>query len=416
MLDPERQGKFSNIYEVVFPDYPSFNTQPRKIILTQHINSHDVVVLRFQYFSTLVVNSFKTGTPVQMSWRNDKVNKTFIGYVSHVQYPTTQVLNRYVEVVCIGGSYPLKEETSKIWVNTTASQVVTEIAKKFYLKPLVTPSTVKFSQISMAGHTYWEKLVELANKIGYGVQVLGTELHFHPIDTMIDQFMTTIPVMSFLDPFTNATSIFNVQTLDFFESKLGDYVEKHSNNRTSKVVSGVDPVTGKVYKTQSSPHTVGSPIRSNIKAPLFSKIESGVVANSDAMTKALADAKAQLSRLSIPGKGSGQGDPRISPWGTLEVRNTGGNSDGFWIVTSAKHEMTIDGKYTVDFSCATDGVGTNKPSATRPSSAGTVPTVNLNYPTAGTNPSNSYTLSTATALIDQTNTGFNIVPRRWVGV
>lgn len=415
MRDPQRQGKFANNYSVSFPDYPSFNTQPRKITLTQNINSHDVMVLRFQYFSTLIVESFKTGTPVQVSWRNDKVNKNFIGYVSHIQYPTTQVLNRYVEIVCVGGSYPLKEEATKIWTNTTASQVATDIAKKFYLKPVVTPSTVKFSQISMSGHTYWEKLVELANKIGYGVQVLGTELHFHPIDTMIDQFMTTIPILAFLDPFTNSNSVFDVQTLDAFESKLGDYVEKKANNRSNKIVSGVDPVTGKIYTSKSSPHQVGAPIRQNVKAPLFSKVESGVVANSDAMAKALADGKAHLSRLSIPGKGSAQGDPRVSPWGTIEVRYTGTSSDGFWIVTSSKHEMTIDGKYTVEFSCATDGVGTNQPSATRPSSAGTVPAVNLNYPTSGTNPSNSYTLSTATALIDQTNTGFNIVPRRWVG-
>jgi len=414
--DPERQGKFSNGYTVNFPDYPSFTTQPRKITLTQKINNHDVMVLRFQYFNTLIASSFRTGTPVEVAWNNDKDSKKFIGYVSHLQYPTTQILNKYIEVVCVGGSYPLKEETSKIWVNTTASQVVTEIAKSFYLKPLVTPSTIKFSQISMSGHTYWEKLVELANKIGYGVQVLGAELHFHPIDTMIDQFMTTIPVLAFLDPYTNANALYNVQTLNSFESKLGDYVEKSSNNRNNKIVSGVDPVTGKIYKSKSSPHLVGSQIRDNIKAPLFSKVESGVVANSDSMTKSLADAKAHLSRLSIPGKGSAQGDPRISPWGTVELRYTGTNSDGFWIVTSATHEMNLDGQYTVDFMCATDGVGTNRPSITRPGTAGSVPSINLKSGATGTNAKHSYTLSATTSVIDQANTGFNLVPRRWVGV
>ena len=416
MRDPERQGKFTNDYQVTFPDYPSFNSQPKKITLVQHINSHDVMILRFAYFNHLIVDSFKTGTPVKTYWRNDKVDKTFIGYISHVQYPTHQTLDKYVEIVCVGGSYPLKEQVSKIWVNSTASQVVTEIAKKSQLKPIVTSSTVKFSQISMSGHTYWEKCVELANKIGYGIQVLGTELHFHPIDTMIDLFMTTIPVMSFLDPFTNANAIFDVQTLEFFESKLGDFIEKSSNNRSNKVVSGVDPVTGKIYTSKSSPNKLGSSIRKTTKEPLFSKIESGVVANSDSMAKALADGKAHLSRLSIPGKGIGQGDPRISPWGTLEIRNTGTSSDGYWIVVSTKHEMTLDGKYTVEFSCATDGVGTNQPSATRPSVAGPVPAVNLSYPTAGSNPSTSYTLSATTSVIDQKNTGYSIVPRRWVGV
>ena len=130
----------------------------------------------------------------------------------------------------------------------------------------------------------------------------------------------------------------------------------------------------------------------------------------------MAEGKAHLSRLSIPGKGAAQGDPRISPWGTIELRHTGTHSDGFWIVTSTKHEMHIDGRYMVEFSCATDGVGSNQPSVTRPGSAGTVPAVNLGSGTTGTNANHSYTLSGATTIIDQTNTGFNVTPRRWVGI
>jgi len=415
MLDPERQPKYGNDYSVNFPDYPSFTSQPRKITLTQAMGSHDVAVFKYQYFSNFLVQTFKTGTPVSFTYRNDKVNKTFIGYFSHVQYPSAQTLDRHVELVCIGASYPLKETISKIWVNTSASQVVTEIAKQAQLTPMVTSSNVKFSQISMVGHTFWEKIKELADKIGYGVQVLGTEVHFHPIDTMIDLFMTTIPVMSFLDPLTNSSSVFSVPTLQSFSSKLGDYIQGNANNRTHKVVSGVDPVTGKAYSSKSSPHTVGKPLRANTKAPLFSRVETSVVAHSDSMVKALADGKAHLSRLSIPGKGSGQGDPRVSPWSTIEIRNTGDNSDGFWIVKTAVHEMTLDGKYFVDFTCATDGFGANQPSISRPATAGVVPAVNLNSLVTGSNPSGSYTLSATTPIVSPTSTGYNITPRRWVG-
>lgn len=415
MLDIERQIKYGSSYSVTFPDYPSFTSIPKLVKLRQEIGSHDVLSLTFQHFSIFVASSFKTGTPVVFTWGNDKVQKTFVGYVSHIKYPTAQILNRTIEVTCVGASYPLKDTITKVWTNMTASQVVTEIANMVNLTPKVTPSTTKFSQISMAGHSLWEKLTELADRIGWGVQVIGTELHFHPIDVMIDTFMNTIPVMAFINPFLNEYSHVATQTLDSFESKLGDFVESSTTKRTSKTVSGVDPVTGTVYTATSYPHTVGSPIRSTVKAPLFGKVESAVVANSDAMTKALADGKAHLSRLAIPGKGIGQGDPRISPWGTVEVRYTGDNSDGFWIVKSAVHTMYLDGRYMVEFECATDGTGANQPSATRPSTAGTVPTVNLNSPITGINPPNSYTLTAATALIDQTNTGFNIVPRRWVG-
>ena len=132
------------------------------------------------------------------------------------------------------------------------------------------------------------------------------------------------------------------------------------------------------------------------------------------MASSLADAKAQLSRLSIPAKGSGQGDPRISPWATIEVRGTGSTTDGFWIVKSATHTIHYDGRYRTDFTVVTDGTGSNQPSATRPSTVGNSPVINLQNSINTIKVKKSKPKLTAPSImVSQQNAGYKTLPRRW---
>jgi hypothetical protein len=133
------------------------------------------------------------------------------------------------------------------------------------------------------------------------------------------------------------------------------------------------------------------------------------------MAKALSDARAQLGRLSMPASGIGQGDPRMTPWATIEVRGTGNTSDGFWIVNKVEHFIHVDGRYQSEFTVLSDGVGQNKPSVFRPSNSGGVPTRNVKNelltPTK-TKPT-STKLSGATAMLTQASGGYVVTPRKW---
>lgn len=417
MRDPQRQNIFGNKFSVSYPDFPSMSRLPRYMIIHQEMGHHDIVELYYQVMSPFMTKAIKTGSPIQITWSNDKTSGTFIGYTTKVSFPTAQMMERYVKVTCTAASFVMKEKKSKIWVNRTASEIVAEIAKTFNFVPKVTSSPVRFSQQSLTGHTYWSKIAELSQRIGYGFHAIGTELHFHPIDTMIDRFMTTIPILSMLDSYTNPQSHYKAQTLDRFDANAGDFIESGGHNRSVKVVSGVDPVTGKYYSTQSSPNAVGKNLRNDTKEPLFSSIESSVVVSSQAMAQSMADGKAHLSRLSVPGSGTAQGDPRISPWNTVEIRGTGSTTDGFWVVKSATHTIHYDGRYRTEFECVTDGIGGNAPSATRPVSAGLAPVrnVSLALTDAQTRPS-SYKLLAQQNMISQGSNGFKVLPRRWVGV
>lgn len=416
MREPGYQNRRGNSFKVLYPDFPSISQPARSVTIYQEIGSHDIVDIFYPRFSTALFKAIKTGVPVRIRWSNDKVKEEFYGYTVDVSYPTLQKIDRGVNIRCVGSSYPLKEQTSKIWINRTLSEVVGEVAKKHKLKAFITPHPTRFNQISLSGQSYWEKLNELATKIGYGLQVYGTELHFHPIDKMINQFMTSIPIMMFKDPMMHPMSSFNAPTLDFFEPIVGDHNEATDFIRKSNIVSGVDPLTAKSYSYTASSNKVGKSVRANTKDPLFSSVETATVIASNAMAKSLAEGRSQLGRFTIPAKALGQGDPRIAPWRTVEVRGTGDVTDGFWIVKKVEHFIHTDGRYQVDFECITDGTGKNKPNSSRPSAAGTVPTRNLNAEIGieKTKPT-ATTLSGATAMISQTNAGYKISPRRWGG-
>jgi hypothetical protein len=417
MRDPQVQDRLHNSFKVSYPDFPSLSQTVRSVVIHQEMGKHDIVEILYPLFNSSYFSAIKTGVPVEITWKNDKVSGKFVGYTVDVSHTIAQQFDRSVKIMCVGASYPLKERASKIWVNKTASDIALDIAKKFKLKAKVTPSNIKFTQQSLAGHSYWEKLNELAKRIGYGVQVVGTELHFHPIDKMIDQFMTTIPSMTFAYPLEHPSSKMVGPTLEFFEPKIGDFLESNDFSRTTPVVGGVDPVTGKSYSSKSSSNTVGKKLRKVTKDPLFSSVETQTVVGSSAMAKSLADARAQMGRFGISANGVGQGDPRIAPWRTIEVSGTGTQSDGFWIVSKAQHVMQGDGRYEVDFTCLADGTGSNKPTAFRPSSAGTVPIRNINHEvsTNNTGKPTSTKLSAAAKMVKQTGAGYKVSPRRWSG-
>ena len=251
------QSRTGSKFKVTFPNFPSWTVTPQNIKIYQEAGKQDVVELTYPRFSDFYAKSLKTGVPVEIKWYNDKTSETFYGYVYDTMSTVNQSLSRPIIIRCIGTSLALKEGGNKIWKAKTAPSIVTDIAQSLKLKPFVTPHKMIFNQQSLAGHTRWEKVQELASRIGYVAHMNKTELHFHPIDKMIDRFMTTIPIMSFNNSYGNPYSEVLSQTLDVFKPRLGDFSDSRAVSRKEKVLSGIDPVTGKSYTVTSSPNKVG---------------------------------------------------------------------------------------------------------------------------------------------------------------
>lgn len=414
MLDPMRQRTRENYFQVVFPDYPSVEVTPHKIEFTYAAGNHDIAKLYFADTVPFLLEGMATGAPVVITWKNDKVTGTFNGYKADGIYQSSVVRKKRTELTFIGTSYPLKESADKIWVNKTASEIVTEIANKHKLTPIVTSHPIRWSQQSMVGQSYWEKIRELADRIGYAVQMQGVELHFHPIDKMIDKFLTSMPVMALNDIGASFDSAYEARTLEYFEPSINDYNENARHRKTEKIIRGVDPLTGKIYSIKTSPNKVGKKIKNKTKDPIFSQIETSTVVGSRSMAESIAKAKADLSRFSLTATGAGQGDPRITPWRTIDVRNTEEAAVGLWVITSATHTIYKNYQYYVEFECMTDGTG-EQTLGDRVSRGKASPVVNLanalEFGTTGL--STSITLNSQSTIVNEAETGFNITPRRW---
>ena len=411
------QNRFATKFDVSFPNFPSFNFAPRSVRLIQEKGKHDIVEISYNAFSNFYYNALKTGVPIQITWSNENSKGEFLGYVYSVTQTTQSTLSRNVIIKGIGTGFPLKESVNKVWVNKSAPDIVTEIANKLKLVPVVTPSKQIFPQQSGTGQTYWEKILELAEYVGYVAQIVGTELHFHPIDKMLDRFIKSVPILSFEEPEFNWGATYEGQTLERFKPTIGDHVEWYGSPfRKTKSVSGIDPVTGKIYTKEASPKSVGKNTRKNVNEVLFSESHPTRVASSKEAAQEIANALAQLARFSIPAEGSAQGDARIAPYRTVDINGTGSTTDANWIITKANHFMTFDGRYTVDFQCVSDGCGGYSNPLLKPLNGVGIRNEVFELSTSTTSRPTSSKLSTPQPAIKKTESGFVNNPSKWVGV
>ena len=372
----QTQNRFGTEVFVSFPEFPTIELSVRSFKLVQEAGKHDRAELQFNSFSPIYYKMLSTGVLIKVIWRTQHASGEFIGHVYSSKLKTQATITKNAIIKAMGASFPLKESNSKIWINRTPSDVVTEIGKLTGIKTVVTPYNLTYQQISMAGHTYWEKIQELAFQHGYVAQMIGAELHFHPIDVMLAKWGTSIPILSHQGGEIPFGIIHESQTLDFFEANVDDLGEHGGNSRRDKLVEGFDPFTGRPYSSTSSPNTVGKNLRKSTKDSFFKEHMPQVMSVSADAAKKLAEAQAQNSRWSISAEGAGQGDPRISPYRTIQINGTYDHTDGFWVVKRVEHTVLFDGRYTVDFTCVVDGLYNNLAAPFRPAVAALIPSRN----------------------------------------
>lgn len=410
-----RQIRFGTTYTVDFPDFPSFNPQPSSFKLVQISGNHDVLELTYAALSPIFLKSFKTGAMVRLRWKNEKSNSEFVGYVYGITPLIQSTKTRNTIITCIGASLKLKEGGSKVWNLKTASEIVSLIAKEAGLKANVSQTTIRYPQQFLSGQTRWEKIKELAYRSGCVTQVFGTTVYFHPIDKMVDAFMTNTPVLSHEDIMYSPMSSLEGHTLDWFKPTMGDINENVTQVKRNKTISGIDQTTGQPFSHTASPNKQGKALRTNIPQTMFEQIVPERVSENPVEAKAIAKAEAELSAYSMFAEGQAQGDPRIAPYKTVEVNGTGAQTDGYWVVFKAIHFVSKDGRSTTTFECMSDGLGLNKPSATRPgyaSNAGSRNIVMENLTGIKVNQTPAK-ISAPTTMVNQTQTGYKVYPRKW---
>lgn len=347
----------STYYLVSFPTAPSLKTQPTFVELRQEKGAHDILTLKFQRPSTLWFDVLKTGTPVVFSWNQNGVSNVWFGYVNVVSKQTASQIKQEFSVVCVGTSYLLKAKSQRVFKNSTVTEAAAKIAKQFNFRFVSTPTSRKFETLAMTGQSYWEWLQQQAARIGYVCLVRNGTLYFTTADKLIDLFITNSAVLAADPPGAASDTQLLDRSLDSFTILNSDYLDHDMlTQRTNRVTSGVNPITGQVFGATASPNGQNRPFRENETPAIFSGYSEEVVHSSTAARYAASE-EARAVKFSTVAKAVGQGDPRIHPYSTVLVQGTGTQTDGYWVTGSATHLFHFTGEYYLECRLLSDGLG-----------------------------------------------------------
>jgi hypothetical protein len=321
-----------------------------------------------------------------------------------------------MEVYCVGSSFVLKEGAVRVFANTTITSVVKQLASEFGLNYVGEFDNRIFDQLVIAGHSYWEWIVEYAAKIGYGAYVDSTNLVFRPIDKLIDQTMSESPILDWSNSYTTLETENEGKTLEYFKVLNGEFIESDLQ-RSVKIVAGVSPITNAETYSHSDPKTTGVKLRSNVSDVYFSEYRSDQVVHNDLDSQSASEGSAQLVRFNLPAYARGKGDPRFKPYSTVYVQNTGNLTDGYWVIKEVRHQFTRNKLYESHLSLVTDGTGINETSSFRQAKPNLIGIVNVGHVVS----LDSLTLRTDTTKLYQSGTtvnqngqGYNRTPARWI--
>jgi phage protein D len=407
-------------YEVKFPTAPSLVSSPERVELVQRQYEHDVMTLEYQNSSSLWFSTLKTGTPVVFTWSKDSETQSWIGYVVTVSKTSAAERKRPMKILCVGASYVLKTRANRTFKNVTVTDVARKIAKEFRFQFVGENSTRKFAQLSMTGQTYWQWLQEQASRIGYGFYVRGTTLYMRPMDKIINQGMSYAATMTMQAPFAPADSQLLDKTLDRFTILNGDLIENGEVSNTVKVTAGVNPLTSKTSTGFQDPNKTGQKMRRKTTTAIFSDYSTEVV-HSAALSKQAAKDLAEAARFTTPAELSGQGDFRLVPYSVAYLEGTGVDTDGYWLVKETRHMFLRTGKYQLEASVVTDGIGANVQSAFRTARPNQVGTINIEEKvlrdlTQGKNNNRPPRLVSKIPVVFQGQQGFAELGSVWSGI
>jgi hypothetical protein len=403
-------------YAVSFPTLPSLTLVPRRVELLQEAYHHDVLILEFSKTSEKWFSLMKTGVPVKFSWTQGPISNNWVGYVSFIKKNVAGQIEEVMEVHCVGSTFALKDSATKVFRNKSIPKMVEELVTSFGFKFVGEDNGIVFEQLMIAGHSYWEWIMEHAKRIGYGVLVDKMTFYFRPLDKLIDQNITNVPVLSMNTTETGINNEFLDRTLDSFKVISGEHVEIDGQMRSVKLIGGVDPITGKVILSSSSPKDVGENLKSNVSDVIFNDIDPTKVSLSQEIAKAMSDGSAHLGRLNMPARIACQGDPRIRPFSPVIVQGTGSVTDGYWIASQVKHMFARLGDYQIEMKAAIDGTGYDKKVYTKDGAQNTIGVINLVEALEGNiqvSKNNTAVLTSLTPVTFEARQGWNRTPVTW---
>jgi phage protein D len=345
---------------------PSLTQKAAYIDIYQKAYHHDIAQINFLRSSEVWFKDIPTGLPVTITWTQQRQRREWVGYVTHVEKTVKPSLEQPLVIHCVGASYLLKEKATRVFTGMSIPDAVKIICTQFGLALVTDAHPVKFSQLTMAGHSYWEWLVEHAKKIGYVLYMEGAVLHFRKLERMVNRSVSSSALLYYSGLYVKSRVDYYDRTLHYFKVLKGDNIETSGALRSNKLTAGVNPIMVKSQSAESSPQKISAGMRTTQSDVLFSEYRTDQVAQTASVARELSRGAASMARLNLPAKVKCIGDSRISPFAPVRVSGTGAKTDGLWVASEVRHNLRSNGEYDIEAVIVTDGVDGTLRTSLRP--------------------------------------------------
>lgn len=338
--------KFSFI-DIQFPTLSTPLNRAADLVFSHARYEHETAVVYFTNWSP-TYESVSPGTPVILTLNGGKSAETYNMYVNYVR-PDLSPSKKYLEMHLIGASYPLKQQSQRMWANVTADRVAADIAKSHNFSYIATPHPRVYDQITQAGKTDWELLSGLAKQCGYSLSAVNTTLKFQPLTKSFSDNRSTSYYFTMTDLSNRATEIFS------FEPLIGESIPFEDAQKATVSIAGINP------KNKSSHAHKGMKsdkyTRRRSSEPVFTSYNTSVVAPSFEVSKYETDAAIERNRYPYRGKAVVIGTPGIRPDDAVFLANIGTSYSGYWTVLKVEHEIENNRQFVTTLHLGTDSLG-----------------------------------------------------------
>lgn len=318
--------------------------QPSRTEIVEHEFKHDLAMLTVPNAS-VDMKRYRSGVPVRLAWgTGPTASREFIGYVSHVE-PMLASDTDKKKVVCIGASFVAKEGGYDSFKNLTASAMVRQIATKFRFDAAnVQNHTRVFPSLSQNGRSYWQLLIELADRVGYTLYCRGTVLYFHDRLAALSK-QRSVPI------FGGTTGLEIIK----FNSSIGKATPT-GGTLAHRAVYGVNPHTGRPLLAQQKSDAQRPLLGRTALEALFTQGDATTSVNSIEEGQAHLSAQASANQLAVTAAAVLDGNARVRVGDAIFLVGLGPINSGRWYVVGTRHVFDGPTAYQTHVDLGRDGV------------------------------------------------------------
>jgi hypothetical protein len=306
----------------------------QRLTLIQREFCHEVCSVLIET-ETDAASRYDTKTPISIDWGLSGKVSTFYGYVHHSQPIAVagQRAENKLKLICVGATYPLDDEAQRVWRNVTVSQVAREILDDVKLSGHVADHPQGWSTLSQAGESSWNYLASLAQKVGWTMAPVNTDVHFH------DPLWNIMRMKQTAAQYTFGSKIPEQQILVF--SPVSGETTPGFGAKANRTIYGIDPMSVKPFATTVggiNAYGLGDVYADPVVSSFSSASAAGV-----AEAGSILVGEAKKNRWYIQARAEVSGSTRLRPGVLVSIDGINPRHNGYWYVLAVEHEVTGDG-------------------------------------------------------------------------